>query len=248
MMATEALTFRQKQVSTFFGFSPFLFCFLFSAFFFFSHFYEQISNERCERFRLHICITKICFSLWVLLQYYMRYVGHFVCNVFANFNFPIWKIISLVSWCTSNKTLYGINFYRFCLFFFFFFFSDFHYSELTILRTNKEHSGNYTCVASNAQPAFVLVHIFKGKMGYRIYVETTEQTRMNEWMNDSFNCRFFFCACVWVYVCCAWLKFLFEFFCFVWGESRSPYFFSLRSFNFFFFVVCRGHCPRNDNK
>lgn len=120
MMATEALTFRQKQVSTFFGFSPFLFCFLFSAFFFFSHFYEQISNERCERFRLHICITKICFSLWVLLQYYMRYVGHFVCNVFANFNFPIWKIISLVSWCTSNKTLYGINFYRFCLFFFFF--------------------------------------------------------------------------------------------------------------------------------
>lgn len=41
--------------------------------------------------------------------------------------------------------------------------SDYHYSELTIQRTNREHSGNYTCVPSNAQPAFVLVHIFKGE-------------------------------------------------------------------------------------
>lgn len=46
--------------------------------------------------------------------------------------------------------------------------SDYHYSELTIQRTNREHSGNYSCVASNAQPAFVLVHIFKGEY-YRIY-------------------------------------------------------------------------------
>lgn len=42
--------------------------------------------------------------------------------------------------------------------------SDYHYSELTIQRTNREHSGNYTCVPSNAQPAFVLVHIFKGEL------------------------------------------------------------------------------------
>lgn len=43
------------------------------------------------------------------------------------------------------------------------YFPDYHYAELTILRTNREHSGNYTCVASNAQPASVIVHIFKGK-------------------------------------------------------------------------------------
>lgn len=41
--------------------------------------------------------------------------------------------------------------------------SDYHYSELTIQRTNRENSGNYSCVPSNAIPAFVLVHIFKGK-------------------------------------------------------------------------------------
>ncbi|XP_037050920.1 uncharacterized protein LOC119084880 isoform X2 [Bradysia coprophila] len=40
--------------------------------------------------------------------------------------------------------------------------ADYHYSELTIHRTRKEHSGNYTCVPSNAQPASVLVQIFKG--------------------------------------------------------------------------------------
>ncbi|XP_037924959.1 uncharacterized protein LOC119660463 isoform X2 [Hermetia illucens] len=40
--------------------------------------------------------------------------------------------------------------------------ADFQSSELTISRTRREHSGNYTCVASNAQPASVLVHIFKG--------------------------------------------------------------------------------------
>ncbi|XP_068146298.1 uncharacterized protein dpr13 isoform X2 [Drosophila tropicalis] len=39
---------------------------------------------------------------------------------------------------------------------------DFQSSELTIQRTRREHSGNFTCVASNAQPASVLVHIFKG--------------------------------------------------------------------------------------
>ncbi|XP_030385447.1 uncharacterized protein LOC115632412 [Scaptodrosophila lebanonensis] len=39
---------------------------------------------------------------------------------------------------------------------------DFQSSELTILRTRREHSGNFTCVASNTQPASVLVHIFKG--------------------------------------------------------------------------------------
>ncbi|CAG9801356.1 unnamed protein product [Chironomus riparius] len=40
--------------------------------------------------------------------------------------------------------------------------ADFHYSELTILHTTKDHSGNYTCVPSNSQPASVVVHIFKG--------------------------------------------------------------------------------------
>ncbi|EDW61644.2 sialoadhesin isoform X1 [Drosophila virilis] len=39
---------------------------------------------------------------------------------------------------------------------------DFQSSELTIQRTRREHSGNFTCVASNTQPASVLVHIFKG--------------------------------------------------------------------------------------
>ncbi|XP_037941092.1 uncharacterized protein LOC119674041 [Teleopsis dalmanni] len=39
---------------------------------------------------------------------------------------------------------------------------DFQSSELTILRTRREHSGNFTCVASNTQPASILVHIFKG--------------------------------------------------------------------------------------
>lgn len=41
--------------------------------------------------------------------------------------------------------------------------ADFHYSELTILHTTKNHSGNYTCVPSNSQPASVVVHIFKGE-------------------------------------------------------------------------------------
>ncbi|CRL03708.1 CLUMA_CG016581, isoform A, partial [Clunio marinus] len=40
--------------------------------------------------------------------------------------------------------------------------ADSHYSELTILHTTKNHSGNYTCVPSNSQPASVIVHIFKG--------------------------------------------------------------------------------------
>lgn len=41
--------------------------------------------------------------------------------------------------------------------------ADFQSSELTIQRTRREHSGNFTCVASNTQPASVLVHIFKGE-------------------------------------------------------------------------------------
>ncbi|XP_061391856.1 uncharacterized protein LOC133327307 [Musca vetustissima] len=40
--------------------------------------------------------------------------------------------------------------------------SDFQSSELVISNTRREHSGNYTCVASNTQAASVLVHIFKG--------------------------------------------------------------------------------------
>lgn len=40
--------------------------------------------------------------------------------------------------------------------------ADFHYSELTILHATKNHSGNYSCVPSNSQPASVVVHIFKG--------------------------------------------------------------------------------------
>jgi hypothetical protein len=47
--------------------------------------------------------------------------------------------------------------------FYAFFPTDFHYSELTILHTTKNHSGNYTCVPSNSQPASVVVHIFKGE-------------------------------------------------------------------------------------
>lgn len=41
--------------------------------------------------------------------------------------------------------------------------SDYHYSELTILRATSKHSGNYSCVPSNALPASIVVHIFKGE-------------------------------------------------------------------------------------
>lgn len=58
--------------------------------------------------------------------------------------------------------------------------SDYHYSELTILRTNRENSGNYSCVASNAQPAFVLVHIFKGKYYIDIYTKCSNTTQWIE--------------------------------------------------------------------
>lgn len=44
----------------------------------------------------------------------------------------------------------------------FFTLTGYHFSELTILRAAKKHSGNYSCVPSNSQPASVLVHIFKG--------------------------------------------------------------------------------------
>lgn len=39
---------------------------------------------------------------------------------------------------------------------------EFPNSELSINEAILEHSGNYTCVPSNAEPASVLVHIFKG--------------------------------------------------------------------------------------
>lgn len=35
-------------------------------------------------------------------------------------------------------------------------------SWLEVPRASDRHSGNYTCEASNAQPARVLVHVFKG--------------------------------------------------------------------------------------
>lgn len=40
---------------------------------------------------------------------------------------------------------------------------DYRVSELTISGANKEHSGNYSCVPSRAEPAFVVVHVFKGR-------------------------------------------------------------------------------------
>ncbi|XP_053674098.1 uncharacterized protein LOC128724397 [Anopheles nili] len=49
--------------------------------------------------------------------------------------------------------------------------ADFHYSELTISQASKEHSGNYTCVPSNSQPASVVVHIFKGDNPAAMYHE-----------------------------------------------------------------------------
>ncbi|KFB48348.1 AGAP005028-PA-like protein [Anopheles sinensis] len=49
--------------------------------------------------------------------------------------------------------------------------TDFHYSELTITQASKEHSGNYTCVPSNSQPASVVVHIFKGDNPAAMYHE-----------------------------------------------------------------------------
>uniref|UniRef100_A0A182SE97 Ig-like domain-containing protein n=1 Tax=Anopheles maculatus TaxID=74869 RepID=A0A182SE97_9DIPT len=49
--------------------------------------------------------------------------------------------------------------------------TDFHYSELTISQASKEHSGNYTCVPSNSQPASVVVHIFKGDNPAAMYHE-----------------------------------------------------------------------------
>lgn len=49
--------------------------------------------------------------------------------------------------------------------------ADFHYSELSINHAGKEHSGNYTCVPSNSQPASVVVHIFKGDHPAAMYHE-----------------------------------------------------------------------------
>ena len=55
--------------------------------------------------------------------------------------------------------------------------TDFHYSELTILHTTKNHSGNYTCVPSNAAPASVVVHIFKGKLCLQTRTKLIQFTR-----------------------------------------------------------------------
>ncbi|XP_038115818.1 uncharacterized protein LOC6030950 isoform X1 [Culex quinquefasciatus] len=49
--------------------------------------------------------------------------------------------------------------------------ADYHYSELIINHASKEHSGNYTCVPSNSQPASVVVHIFKGDHPAAMYHE-----------------------------------------------------------------------------
>ncbi|XP_031626478.1 uncharacterized protein LOC116342847 [Contarinia nasturtii] len=65
--------------------------------------------------------------------------------------------------------------------------ADYHYSELTIERTNREHSGNYTCVPSNAQPAFVLVHIFKGDNPAAMYHEHRGSACMHGYEKSHFN-------------------------------------------------------------
>lgn len=41
--------------------------------------------------------------------------------------------------------------------------AEFAYSELLIRRAGQQHSGNYSCVPSNALPTAVTVHIFTGK-------------------------------------------------------------------------------------
>ncbi|CAO1357835.1 unnamed protein product [Diamesa serratosioi] len=40
---------------------------------------------------------------------------------------------------------------------------DNKYSELLILQTTTNHSGNYSCVPNNAAPASTFVHIFNGE-------------------------------------------------------------------------------------
>ena len=43
--------------------------------------------------------------------------------------------------------------------------SDEHTSVLLVTRADRQHSGNYTCLPSNAQPASILVHILNGELG-----------------------------------------------------------------------------------
>lgn len=81
--------------------------------------------------------------------------------------------------------------------------ADFHYSELTILHTTKNHSGNYTCVPSNSQPASVVVHIFKGECimvfikSYRINKSKTSRKlakflwKVFLWALKAFYCEIF---------------------------------------------------------
>lgn len=42
--------------------------------------------------------------------------------------------------------------------------SDNKFSELLIVQTTAAHSGNFTCVPSNAAPASTFVHIFNGEL------------------------------------------------------------------------------------
>ncbi|KAA0191686.1 hypothetical protein HAZT_HAZT008745 [Hyalella azteca] len=43
--------------------------------------------------------------------------------------------------------------------------SDEHTSVLLVTRADRQHSGNYTCLPSNARPASILVHILNGELG-----------------------------------------------------------------------------------
>ena len=46
--------------------------------------------------------------------------------------------------------------------------SDEHTSVLLVTRADRHHSGNYTCLPSNAKPASILVHILNGELGEQI--------------------------------------------------------------------------------
>ena len=43
--------------------------------------------------------------------------------------------------------------------------SDEHTSVLLVTKATRQHSGNYTCLPSNAKPASILVHILNGEFG-----------------------------------------------------------------------------------
>ena len=44
--------------------------------------------------------------------------------------------------------------------------NDEHTSVLLVAKASRMHSGNYTCVPSNAKPASILVHILTGENYY----------------------------------------------------------------------------------